>query len=98
MDKKTIPCKTCITYAICKNKEQVECSILYKHYVAIVDVSEIDRPYALNVQLLFMYAIALGHSDWTLANTRHEIWAWTPVDELRPEPHIPDEILPGRDY
>ena len=88
-----IACKTCICYAICLNKDVVKCKTIYKEYKILN-----HNRYGVNVDLMFIYATALGHTDWTVSKTSQELWIWSDGSEVRPKPYIPDEIVPGRDY
>jgi len=38
------PCETCITFAICKGKDEVECPILYKYMRAGIKNNRISHP------------------------------------------------------
>ena len=59
-DSTIVPCKNCIVYPMCINKDSVVCSLLYDHY------DEVNYKGGVNHDLLFHYSKALGHTDWTI--------------------------------
>jgi len=71
-----IPCKECITYPICKNKEIIRCSKLYEDIVIYKALTG-----DTNKKTSSLYSIAkyLGHNEWGVSLTEKKVTIYTTV-------------------
>jgi len=78
-----IPCKKCISFAMCIHRDEVSCSIIFEKAINLIKEKNGATNYTLkdgSIGFLFCVAHYLGHTDWTVYTLKKRVRIYTPEE------------------